>query len=63
MTSKRTEQRKPARRRRLEPRSEAELDVLDTVAAELKANSRLACQIKSSPEIDGLVLTLPSKQE
>ena len=52
-----------ARAAELPPRSVDELDVLDTVAAERKANSRLACQIKSSPEIDGLVLTLPSKQE
>jgi 2Fe-2S ferredoxin len=40
-----------------------ELSVLETVAAELKPNSRLACQIRSSASVDGLVLNLPSKQE
>jgi len=52
-----------ARLGELKPRSVDELDVLDTVAGELKPNSRLACQIRSSPDIDGLVVRLPERQE
>ncbi|GAA6143550.1 2Fe-2S iron-sulfur cluster-binding protein [Hydrogenophaga sp. 5NK40-0174] len=43
--------------------SEGELDLLENVAAERKANSRLACQIKASAAIDGGVVTLPECQE
>jgi 2Fe-2S ferredoxin len=52
-----------ARFAELPPVSVDESHVLDTVAAELKPNSRLACQIISSPALDGLVLNLPSRQE
>lgn len=47
----------------LPPASEAELDMLENVAAERKPNSRLACQLKASPLLEGLVLTLPATQE
>ena len=47
----------------LPPASDTELDMLETVAAERKPNSRLACQIKASPALEGLVLTLPATQE
>jgi len=47
----------------LPPPSETELDMLDTVAAERKPNSRLACQLKATPALEGLVLTLPATQE
>ena len=43
--------------------SETELDMLQTVAAERKPNSRLACQLKATPALEGLVLTLPATQE
>jgi 2Fe-2S ferredoxin len=36
--------------------------LLEGVAAERRANSRLSCQIKITPELDGLVLRLPEKQ-
>lgn len=36
--------------------------MLENAAAERRANSRLACQIKASPALDGLVLTLPDRQ-
>jgi len=36
--------------------------LLDGVAAERSANSRLSCRIRISPELDGLVLRLPEKQ-
>lgn len=41
----------------------SELDMLENAAAERRPNSRLACQIKASPAIDGLVVTLPDTQE
>lgn len=52
-----------ARLGELKSRSEDELNVLDTVAAELRPNSRLACQIASSPALDGLIVNLPGRQE
>jgi 2Fe-2S ferredoxin len=42
--------------------TDAELAMLDTVAAERRPNSRLSCQIKASAALDGLVLTLPDRQ-
>lgn len=45
------------------PASEAELAMLDNVAAERRPNSRLACQIKTSPALEGLVVHLPETQE
>jgi ferredoxin, 2Fe-2S len=36
--------------------------LLDGAAAERRPNSRLSCQIKITPEIDGLVLRLPDHQ-
>ena len=42
-------------------RSELEAEMLD-LADGLEANSRLACQIKASPELDGLVVRMPATQ-
>jgi 2Fe-2S ferredoxin len=42
--------------------SASEEDMLDTVAAELRPNSRLACQIRATAALDGLVVTLPATQ-
>ena len=42
--------------------TEAELAMLDTVAAERRPNSRLSCQIKATAALEGLVLTLPDTQ-
>jgi 2Fe-2S ferredoxin len=36
--------------------------LLDGAAAERRPNSRLSCQIRMTPELDGLVLLLPDKQ-
>ncbi len=47
----------------LSPASENELVMLDNVAAERHPNSRLACQIKASAALEGLVVTLPDVQE
>ncbi len=40
---------------------EAEVDMLD-MAYEPKKNSRLSCQLIVSEELDGLIVTTPSKQ-
>lgn len=42
--------------------STSEIDMLDTVAAELRPNSRLSCQIKATVALEGLVVTLPATQ-
>ena len=43
--------------------SDGELDMLENVAAERKPNSRLACQIKATAALEGLVIRLPETQE
>ena len=47
----------------LPPASEGELDMLENVAAERKPNSRLACQIKATAALEGLIIRLPETQE
>ncbi|MEA2819958.1 MAG: ferredoxin, 2Fe-2S, partial [Bradyrhizobium sp.] len=47
---------------RLAAMSEEENELLDGVATERQANSRLSCQIKVRPELDGLVVRLPDRQ-
>ncbi len=46
----------------LAPPSEAELNMLANVAAERRDNSRLACQIKATAAMDGMVVRMPSTQ-
>lgn len=41
---------------------ESELSMLGNVVAERKANSRLCCQIKMTPELEGLVVRFPDAQ-
>ena len=36
--------------------------LLDGAAAERRPSSRLSCQLKLTPELDGLVLRLPNRQ-
>lgn len=43
--------------------SAGELDMLENVAAERKPNSRLACQIKATVALEGLIIRLPETQE
>jgi 2Fe-2S ferredoxin len=43
-------------------RHDGEGDLLDCAASEVKATSRLSCQIKVGPELDGLVVHLPEAQ-
>ena len=47
----------------LPPAADGERAMLEAVAAELRPNSRLACQIKASAALQGLRLTLPDRQE
>jgi len=44
------------------PSSEAEAELLESAAAEVKPNSRLGCQIDMTAELDGLVVRLPENQ-
>lgn len=45
----------------LPPKSETEVFMLEGVP-ELKDSSRLCCQIRMTPELDGIVVTLPEEQ-
>jgi 2Fe-2S ferredoxin len=46
---------------KLEPKSDMEETMLD-FAQELEPNSRLSCQIKVTPELEGLVVRTPKSQ-
>ena len=46
---------------RLTPRNENEEDMLD-FAFDVRPTSRLACQVKVTPELDGLIVRMPAKQ-
>ncbi|MDR3368150.1 2Fe-2S iron-sulfur cluster-binding protein [Rhodoferax sp.] len=52
-----------ARQGDLPPAAENELDMLENVAAERRPNSRLACQIKATAALEGLIIHLPETQE
>src|SRR5512137_923766 len=42
--------------------STAEQELLESAAAELRASSRLSCQIVMTAELDGLVVHIPDRQ-
>ena len=42
--------------------TENELAMLENAAAERQANSRLSCQIKMTPELEGLIVRFPERQ-
>jgi 2Fe-2S ferredoxin len=46
---------------KLSPMNELERDMLD-FAFDVKENSRLSCQIRVSPELEGLVVRTPARQ-
>jgi ferredoxin, 2Fe-2S len=48
-------------RERVGPPSQMEEDMLD-FAFDVRASSRLSCQIKVSEDLDGLVVSVPEKQ-
>ena len=43
-------------------RTEGEDDMLESAACEVKETSRLSCQIRLTPELEGLVVHLPEDQ-
>lgn len=47
---------------RLAPPSEAEALMLENVAAQRRVNSRLSCQLKVTPDLDGLTVQFPDRQ-
>lgn len=47
---------------RLPPINAVEEEMLDSVASERTDNSRLSCQLSATPELEGLVVTLPPTQ-
>ncbi len=47
---------------KLPEKSEGENEMLDSTASERKKNSRLSCQIKIGPELEGLEVHLPESQ-
>jgi ferredoxin, 2Fe-2S len=47
---------------KLDPVSDEEDALLDGTASERLPNSRLSCQIKVTPALDGLVVRLPERQ-
>ena len=47
---------------RLPPMSAEEDALLAGTASERRANSRLSCQLKIGPELDGLTVHLPDRQ-
>jgi 2Fe-2S ferredoxin len=52
-----------ARLAALPPPSDNECAMLENVASERRPNSRLACQIKATAALEGLVVQLPATQE
>jgi 2Fe-2S ferredoxin len=48
---------------KLTPASEGELAMLENVASPRRPNSRLACQIKATAALEGLLVRLPETQE
>jgi 2Fe-2S ferredoxin len=51
----------PAWLAKLDPKQDMEETMLD-FAQDLEPNSRLSCQIKVTPELDGLVVRMPKSQ-
>ena len=47
---------------KITPVSDVEADMLECVASERKTNSRLACQIKVTEGLEGLVIEIPEAQ-
>lgn len=47
---------------RLPPAIADERDMLDFAASPVEPGSRLSCQIRLTPELDGLVVRLPAQQ-
>ncbi len=50
-------------RDKLAPMLATEAEMLECTSSERRAESRLSCQIKLSPQLEGLVLRLPETQQ
>lgn len=48
---------------RLPPAEAPELEMLECTAADRRPTSRLSCQIKLAPELHGLTVRLPERQQ
>ncbi len=44
------------------PASQAEVELLESTASEVRTSSRLGCQIELTGELDGLIVHLPPSQ-
>jgi ferredoxin, 2Fe-2S len=44
------------------PRADGEDDMLESASSEVRATSRLSCQIRIESDLDGLVIHLPESQ-
>lgn len=44
------------------PRADGEDDMLESASSEIRPTSRLSCQIRIEPQLDGLVIHLPESQ-
>lgn len=47
---------------KLKPMEATEREMIEFVAADVRQNSRLACQVTVQPELDGLVVQMPETQ-
>jgi 2Fe-2S ferredoxin len=47
---------------KLDPLGEEQDEMLGGTAAERKPNSRLSCQIRMKPELEGLIVRMPDRQ-
>ncbi len=48
---------------KLNPMDETEAEMLNATASERRPNSRLSCQLKVTPALDGLVVHTPETQQ
>ena len=46
----------------LDPVGEEQDEMLGATAAERKSNSRLSCQIRMKPQLEGLIVRMPDRQ-
>ena len=52
----------PAFLDKLDPIGEEQDEMLGATAAERKPNSRLSCQIRMKPQLEGLIVRMPDRQ-
>ena len=52
----------PAYKDKIPPRGDLETEMLEFASSEANDNSRLACQVEITDELDGMVVTLPETQ-